>query len=126
MAGKGFKDMLAEAKGVIGSVSVQAARESLGDDAVVFLDVRESHERAQGYIPGSHHAPRGFLEFIVDPEGPMHNPALSSGKPVIVYCGSGGRAALAGKTLVDMGVSQVSNLEGGFQAWVQSGGDVER
>jgi rhodanese-related sulfurtransferase len=56
----------------------------------------------------------------------MHDPALASGKRVIVYCGSGGRAALAAKTLVDMGVGQVANLVGGFQAWVQSGGDVER
>jgi rhodanese-related sulfurtransferase len=66
------------------------------------------------------------LEFIADPQGPMHNPALAAGKRVIVYCGSGGRSALAAKTLVDMGVGQVANLVGGFQAWVQSGGDVER
>jgi rhodanese-related sulfurtransferase len=106
MAGKSFKDMLAEANAVIDSVSIHEARDSLYSDQVVFVDVRESQER--------------------DPQGPMHDPALASGKRVIVYCGSGGRAALAAKTLVDMGVGQVANLVGGFQAWVQSGGDVER
>jgi rhodanese-related sulfurtransferase len=126
MAGKSFKDMLAEANAVIDSVSIHEARDSLYSDQVVFVDVRESQEREQGFIPGSCHAPRGFLEFIADPQGPMHDPALASGKRVIVYCGSGGRAALAAKTLVDMGVGQVANLVGGFQAWVQSGGDVER
>jgi rhodanese-related sulfurtransferase len=126
MAGKSFKDMLAEANAVIDSISIQDAQDSLHSDEVVFVDVRESQERAQGFIPESHHAPRGFLEFIADPQGPMHNPALAAGKRVIVYCGSGGRSALAAKTLVDMGVGKVANLVGGFQAWVQSGGDVER
>ena len=89
------------------------------------MDVRESHERAQGFIPGSIHAPRGFLEFIADPEGPMHNPVFTSGKRLILYCGSGTRSALAGKTLCDMGLSNLVNLAGGIQAWLQAGGDLE-
>ncbi len=79
----------------------------------------------QGRIPGAVHAPRGFLEFIADPASPMHKPELSSGKRLMIYCGSGGRSVLATKTLVDMGLDKVANIAGGFQAWVGTGGDIE-
>ena len=125
MSGKGFKDLLAEANAVINVVSAQEAKWLTDQDNVVFVDVRESQERAQGFIPGSVHVPRGFLEFIADPEGPMHNPALTPDKRLVVYCASGGRSTLAAKTFKDMGFDNVSNLVGGFQAWVQSGGDFE-
>jgi len=125
MSGKGFKDLLAEANAVINVVSPQEAKWLTDQDNVVFVDVREAQERAQGFIPGSIHAPRGFLEFIADPEGPMHNPALTPDKRLVVYCASGGRSTLAAKTFKDMGFDNVANLVGGFQAWVQSGGDVE-
>ena len=126
MVKKGFKQMLAEANAVIDSVAVHDALDLLAGDEVVFVDVRESQERLQGYIPGSVHAPRGFLEFIADPEGPGHDPAFASGKRLVVYCGSGGRSALAAKTLMDMGFGQVTNLVGGIQAWSQGGGPIER
>ena len=67
-----------------------------------------------------------WMEFIADPEGPMHNPAFASGKRLILYCGSGTRSALAGKTLCDMGLSNLVNLAGGVQAWLQAGGSWER
>lgn len=124
MVTKGFKDMLAEANATIDVVSVQDAMKMIGRDDVVFIDVREGQERAQGAIPTSVHAPRGFLEFIADPEGPMHHPAFASGRKLVVYCASGGRSALAAKTLKDMGLTDVANLTGGFQAWVQGGGEV--
>ena len=117
MVKKGFKQLLAEANAVIDSLAVHDALELLEGDAVTFVDVRESQERLQGYIPGSVHAPRGFLEFVADPEGPMHNPALSSGKKLIVYCASGGRSSLAAKTLHDMGYEDVASLAGGYGAW---------
>ncbi len=69
--------------------------------------------------------PRGFLEFKADPESPMYDPALRKDKTIILYCASGGRSALAGKTLKDMGYADVRNL-GGFQDWMKSGGAVER
>lgn len=125
MTAKGFKDLLDEANATIDVISVHQASELLDSDDVVFVDVRESVERARGFIPGSRHAPRGFLEFIADPQGPMHDPALGSGRRLIVYCASGGRSALAAKTMADMGIDRVANLVGGFQAWVQSGGAVE-
>ena len=125
MSGKGLEELLAEANAVIELVSPQEAQSLFGQDDVVFVDVRESQERTRGYVPDSVHAPRGFLEFIADSEGPMHNAALSPDKRLVVYCASGGRSTLAAKTLKDMGFQQVANLVGGFQAWVQSGGDFE-
>jgi len=125
MVAKGLKEMLMEAAAATETIGSQEALQLLGREDVVFVDVRESHERAQGFIPGSIYAPRGFLEFIAHPEGPMHNPAFTSGKRLILYCGSGTRSALAGKTLHDMGLSNLVNLAGGIQAWLQAGGNLE-
>ena len=66
-----------------------------------------------------------FLEFFADPESPMHNEAFSSGKKLVVFCGSGGRSALASKTLKDMGFHNVVHIAGGFTAWLQVGGPTE-
>lgn len=126
MLKKGFKQMLAEANAVVESVSVHDAVPLLEDDSVVFLDVREGAERQNGFIPGSVHAPRGFLEFIVDPEGPMHDPSLAGEKTFVVYCGSGGRSALASRTLNEMGFAKVRNLVGGFAAWSAAGAPTTR
>jgi len=122
---KGFKTLLAEANAMIDVISPGEARTLLGDAHTVFVDVREAQERARGHIPGSIHAPRGFLEFIADPEGPMHDPAFGSGKRLVVYCASGGRSTLAARTLKEMGFERVSNLAGGIQAWAQAGGELE-
>ncbi len=126
METKGVRQLLMEANDAVETMGAQEALELLGQEDVVFVDVRESHERAQGFVPGSIHAPRGFLEFVADPEGPMHNPAFASGKRLILYCGSGTRSALAGKTLCDMGLGNLVNLTGGAQAWLQAGGPWER
>ena len=125
MIKKGFRDLLAEANAAIEVISAQEAMALLGKDDTVFVDVRETQEWGQGHIPGAVHAPRGFLEMIVDPEGPNHNPALSSGRRLLVYCGSGGRSALAAKTLTDMGHEAVTSMAGGIQAWTQAGGEIE-
>ncbi len=124
MVSKGFMELLAEAQAAVEQISVEQARSLAETDEAVFVDVREQHEWVKGHIPGAVHAPRGFLEFIADPRGPMHNPALASGQPLVVYCGSGGRSALAAKTLHDMGLTQAVNMTGGFQAWAQSGGAI--
>jgi len=125
MLKKGFKQFLAEANATIDSLPVASGLKLVGEDGVVFVDVREAHERQQGFIPGSVHAPRGFLEFIADPEGPMHDPAIAAGKHVVLYCGTGGRSALAAKTLQDMGFPKVSSLAGGLAAWKEAGGGIE-
>ncbi len=127
MVERGFKQMLAEATAVIETMAVQDALAVADDPDVVFVDVRETVELQQsGAIAGAVHAPRGFLEFIADPEGPMHLPDLASGKLLILYCGSGGRSALATKTLQDMGIEKVCHIAGGLGAWQQAGGPIDR
>lgn len=114
----GFKAMLAEANAVIESVSVQDLPYHLEDTGALLVDVRETVERErEGFIPGSVHAPRGFLEFHADPESAAYNSELQPDRRLILYCGTGGRSALAAKTLLDMGYSDVASLAGGYAAW---------
>ena len=117
--------LIGEALAEVASISVDDALALVDGGDAVFVDVRERAEHAAGAIAGAVAAPRGFLEFVADPASPMHNPALSSGKRLIVYCASGGRSALATKTLQDMGYAEVANLTGGFQAWSEAGGPTE-
>lgn len=119
------KTMLAEANAVIDTVAVHDAVNYLEDPDVVFIDVRDDSERRkEGRIPGTVHAPRGFLEFFADPQSPMHNPVFVSGKRLILFCATGGRSTLATKTLVDMGVPNVAHFAGGFSAWRAAGGAI--
>lgn len=122
----GFKDMLAAANAVIETISVQDALELVGDPDVTFVDVRETVElQKTGKLPGAVHAPRGLLEFQADPESPMHNAELSTGKRLVLYCGSGGRSALSAKTLGDLGIGKVCHIAGGFAAWKEAEGQIE-
>ena len=117
--------LIGEALAEVASISVDEALELVDGGDAVFVDVRERAEHDAGAITGAVAAPRGFLEFIADPATPMHNAALSAGKRLVIYCASGGRSALAAKTLQDMGYSEVANLTGGFQAWIEAGGPTE-
>jgi rhodanese-related sulfurtransferase len=120
-------DLVAEANAAVGTVSAAAAKQLIAKDDVLFVDVRDGAELAKhGKIPGAVHAPRAFLEFYADPASPSHKPELASGKRLVVYCGSGARSALAAKTLKDMGIEKVANMLGGFGAWQQEGGEIER
>ncbi|HIC70535.1 MAG TPA: rhodanese-like domain-containing protein [Alphaproteobacteria bacterium] len=121
----GFEALLGQANTEIQTISVDDAKRHLESGDVLFIDVRETQEvQNTGGLPGHVHAPRGFLEFIADPESPMHKTELSSGKRLVLYCASGGRSALAAKTLQDMGVNNVCHMAGGYTAWVESGGPV--
>ena len=120
-------DLVAEANAAVGTVSAAEAKQLVGNDDVLFVDVRDGAELAKhGKVPGAVHAPRAFLEFYADLASPSHKPELASGKRLVLYCGSGARSALAAKTLKDMGVDNVVNLVGGFGAWQQAGGHIER
>ncbi len=126
MGTRGFKQILAEANAVIETISVHDAQALVGDPDIVFVDVRETVERqTSGGIKGSVHAPRGFLEFIADPEGPMHIASLASAKRLVLYCGSGARSVLAAKTLKDMGLENVCHIAGGYAAWTAEGGPTD-
>ena len=95
-------------------------------NGAVLVDIRDSAELAQtGKAAGAVHIPRGSLEFKADLSSPTAEKSLAFDKPVILHCASGGRAALAGKLLKDMGYQKVYNL-GGFKDWVEAGGDVEQ
>ena len=126
MLKRGFKALLGQANTEIETVSVEDAKKLVNSEDVLFVDVRETQEvQNTGGLPGHVHVPRGFLEFLVDPESPMHKPELSSGKRLVVYCASGGRSALAAKTLQDMGVENVCHIAGGFTAWIEAGGTIK-
>jgi rhodanese-related sulfurtransferase len=128
MLKRGFKQMMTEANAVIETMAVRDALEAVDEGDVLFVDVRETVERNEsGGVAGSVHAPRGFLEFMADPESPMHKPELMSGKLLVLYCASGGRSAFAAKTLIDMGYDpdRVCHMAGGFSAWKEAGGPTE-
>jgi rhodanese-related sulfurtransferase len=97
---------------------VEKAREILGDPQSVFVDIRDIRElEREGMIPNALHAPRGMLEFWVDPDSPYYKPIFGEGKKLVLYCASAWRSALATQTLQRMGVSNICHLEGGFSAW---------
>jgi rhodanese-related sulfurtransferase len=119
-------DLVAAAKAVVPAIGPEDAAAIIGQANVLVVDVRDDAEVAQsGKIEGALHVSRGMLEFRADAATPYHNPAFAKDKTIILYCASGGRAALAGKALIDLGYGDVRNL-GGFQAWADSGGAIER
>ncbi|WP_299988952.1 rhodanese-like domain-containing protein [uncultured Ruegeria sp.] len=116
------KDMMQAANAVVERINASRARELLRQGALL-LDLRDAPELERtGRALGSHHIPRGMLEFRADPELPSHDPELRNDRVIILHCASGGRAALAGKLLKDMGYQHVYNL-GGFKDWVDGGGE---
>ena len=120
---KSVGDYKAAAAAVVVAYDVQNSKELVGDDSVIFIDVREGEEIArQGKIEGAVHVPRGVLEFYIDPNSSLHMDIFSSGKKLIFYCQSGGRSVLAAKLALDMGVADAVHLEGGFKAWVEADG----
>ena len=127
MSIKPAKEFVTAANAAVTTVSVDQAAQLAGQDGVVFLDVREPNEWQAGHVPGAVHVPRGLLEFKADPSLPAaHEKALDPAKKIVVYCASGGRSALAAKTLKDMGYPDTVNMLGGFGAWSQAGKPVER
>lgn len=120
------KDLLASANASVPKLTpIEAAEKMRGSD-VLIVDVRDPSEvEKTGKLKGAVNVSRGMLEFRADPETPYHDPAFQKDRTVLVYCASGGRSALAGKTLQDMGYADVFSI-GGFKDLVDSGQDVER
>jgi rhodanese-related sulfurtransferase len=120
------KEMMAAANAAVPRLTPAEAKEMMAKGNVVVVDVRDATEVAQsGKVAGALQISRGMLEFRADPELPSHDKNLDPGKAVIVYCASGGRSALAGKLLKDMGYDRVYNL-GGFKDWAESGGAIDK
>ena len=121
-----LKELLAAANASVLKIRPQDATALLASGNALVVDVRDGHElQSTGKISGAIHVPRGMLEFRADPELPYFDKAFSRDRTVLVYCASGGRSALAGKTLQDLGYRDVRNL-GGFKDWAESGCAVEK
>jgi rhodanese-related sulfurtransferase len=120
------KQMLEAANAAVPRVTPVQAKEMIAKGNTLIVDVRDAPELQQsGKVAGAVHVSRGMLEFRADPESPYHDKNFDKGKTVIVYCASGGRSALVGKVLKDMGYDRVYNL-GAFKDWAESGGPVEK
>ena len=119
------KEMLAEANAAVPRLDPAEVRNRMNRGDVLIVDVRDALELASGgKLKGAVHVPRGMLEFRADPESPYYNPAFQRDKAVLVYCASGGRSALSGKTLKDFGYRSVFNA-GGFKELADAGLDTE-
>ena len=123
---KGIKELVAEAYAEIETVKVPEALKLKDDPNVLLVDLRDIRElQRDGRIPGAFHAPRGMLEFWVDPESPYYKEIFGSGKKFVFFCAGGLRSALAAQTVQNMGLEPVCHIEGGFRAWKEAGGAVE-
>lgn len=121
----GYAELVERAESEIVTLSVEEA-EAAQSSGALLVDLRDVREvKREGKIVGSYHAPRGMLEFWVDPESPYHHEALTSADNLVLYCNLGWRSALAAKTLQDMGFTNVSHIAGGMNAWKNEGGPVE-
>jgi rhodanese-related sulfurtransferase len=120
------KQLLEAANNAVPKITPQQAQEMIAKGGTLVVDVRDGTEvAASGKVAGAVHVSRGMLEFRADPDSPYHDKSFAKDKAVILYCASGGRSALSGKTLKDLGYTKVYNL-GAFKDWAESGGAVER
>ena len=123
---KGYRQLIDEANARIRTLTVAEAKARRDDPNVQFVDIRDVRElEREGVIPGAYHAPRGMLEFWVDPESPYFRPVFGSGKEFVLFCQSGWRSALATAALQDMGLAPVAHVEGGFKAWKEAGLQID-
>ncbi len=121
------KTLVARAKAEIETLSIEEVRQGVDNGGMLLVDIRDIRELDRdGRIQGAFHAPRGMLEFWIDPESPYHKPALATGKTLVLFCASAWRSALSAKALKDMGVAKVAELDGGFTNWRDSGEPVDR
>ena len=120
------KQLLEAANAAVPKVTPAQAREMMAKGNTLVVDVRDAPElEKSGKVAGAVHHSRGMLEFRADPESPYYDKSFARDKTIIIYCASGGRSALAGKVLKDMGYGQVYNM-GAFKDWADSGGAVEK
>jgi rhodanese-related sulfurtransferase len=123
---KTAKDLVDVANAVVPKITAAQAQEIISNGNALIVDVRDAPEVEQsGKVAGAVHVPRGMLEFRADPESPYHDQNFAKDKTVVVYCASGGRAALGGQALKELGYGEVYNL-GAFKDWVEGGGAVDK
>jgi rhodanese-related sulfurtransferase len=123
---KSAKDLVGAANAVVPKITPAQAQEMIANDNTLVVDVRDAPEVEQsGKVAGAVHVSRGMLEFRADPESPYHDQNFAKDKTVILYCASGGRAALGGQALKELGYTDVYNM-GAFKDWAESGGPIDR
>ena len=123
---KSAKTLVDEAMAIVKTYTLDEARALHGRPDVQFVDVRDVRElEREGVIPGAIHAPRGMLEFWVDPESPYHKDVFAQDKEYVLFCAAGWRSALATQMAKHMGLEPVAHIRGGFGAWKEAGGPVE-
>jgi len=121
-----LKQLMEAANAAVPRVAPAEARAMIAKGDALVVDVRDAPEvEKSGKVAGAVHVSRGMLEFRADPDSPYHDKRFDKAKPVIVYCASGGRSALSGKALKDLGYAKVFNL-GAFKDWAESGGAVDK
>src|ERR1044072_9125688 len=118
---RGYRALVDEAMAQVRTYTVAQVRERMARPDVQLVDIRDVRElQAEGTVPGSYHAPRGMLEFWVDPASPYFKKVFADeGKEFVLFCGEGWRSALAARTLQDMGMSNVAHIDGGYTEWVK-------
>ncbi|MEB2346236.1 MAG: rhodanese-like domain-containing protein [Deltaproteobacteria bacterium] len=118
--------LVQEARSGIENLTPDQVQAELAAGNATLVDVRDAPELANGTIPGAIHVSRGMLEFQADPSSPLHKSGLDPNRRVILHCASGGRSALAARTLRELGYTDVAHLDGGFKAWQAAGKPVSR
>ena len=119
--------LVAEADARVPSLSVEEVAARLDDPAYLVVDIRDPREvERDGTLPGAYRAPRGMLEFWVDPESPYFKPVFAQDKRFVFFCAGGRRSALATQTAQRMGLRPVAHITGGFRAWEKAGGAVDK
>ncbi|MCW2562553.1 MAG: hypothetical protein QOD59_5743 [Mycobacterium sp.] len=122
---KSAKELVEAANAVVPKITPAQAQEMIAGGNTLVVDVRDAPEvEASGKVAGAVHVSRGMLEFRADPESPYHDQNFAKDKTVILYCASGGRAALGGQALTELGYADVYNL-GAFKDWAESGGAID-
>jgi rhodanese-related sulfurtransferase len=124
---RGIKAMIDEANAEIETIGAAEVIEAMRDGDVIVVDIRDPREiERDGRIPGAFSCTRGMLEFWIDPESPYAKPVFQEEKKFIFHCAGGMRSALAAKTAHDMGLTPVAHMGGGFAAWREAGGPIEK
>ncbi len=119
-------DLVDEAKSQIENLSAEEVKAELDMSSAIVVDIRDHRELyLKGKIPGAVHAPRGMLEFWIDPASEYYRDVFKPEQRYVLYCAGGGRSALAAKTMKDMGYASIAHLEPGFGGWEQAGFEVE-
>jgi rhodanese-related sulfurtransferase len=123
----GYKKLIEEAEKHIDAINIDEVEALIGDEGTVIVDIRDIRElQREGKVPGAIHAPRGMLEFWVDPDSPYHRDVFAQAKNYVFYCASAWRSALATHTVKQMGMDNVCHMAGGFSAWKEAEKPIEK